>query len=463
MRRFVFLVLVLLGTIPAFSLRLTPLPEATLYPASAGALDRQGLVDLSLALSGVSSPAIPAYRAVLDRWSQDFLATDAATQAPAKRAEGLLLFLHSRLKGYSLTQTRIDVLVDKGTFNCVSSALVYMILGRDAGLDVQAVATSDHAFALVRVDGRDVDVETTTAHGFDPGTKTEFTNSFGQTGFVYVPPGNYNKRRTITDRQLLGLLVQNRMADYQRVGQPEESVGPAIDRWTIEGTPEAFTTLTAGFTNYGAWLNARREYSKGLDLVDKMVAVTGPVPEAKALAWAFLNNAVNGLLDRQDWAGAQALTVAWRNRDFLTEAQAAQTLALVADRQLTLAVKTLPPNQGAEKVDQAFAQGLIDAPRRQELLSYLYGQEVQKMAASQGARAAWSFLGTLPAEVRAFPALEKARSVYAYNWSVEVHNQFARTWNAGQKAEARKLLLDALNQLPDSDLLKRDLVLSQGN
>ena len=422
-------------------------------------------MDLALVLSGVQEPAQGPYEATLDRWATEFSTKVDPSSDEAQKAEALLQFLHTRMKGgYSLYQTRLDVLVDRGTFNCVSSALAYMILGRQVGLDIQAVATPDHAFALVVLsDGRQIDVETTTPYGFEPGKKTEFKNAFGQTGFVYVPPGNYAQRRTITDRQLLGLLVQNRMADFERAGQPEEAVGPAIDRWTIEGTTEAKKTLIDGFVNDASWLNSRREYLKGLDLVDKMVAWTGPVDEAKQLAWAFLNNHVNTLLDKQDFAGAQALTVAWKNRGFLTEAQATQTQGVIADRQLAVAVKTLPYAQAATLVDQGFSQGTIPASRRQELLTYLYGQEVQRVASVQGPQAAWTFLGTLPVEVQAYPSLAKARSVYAYNWSVEVHNRFAQLWNDGKKPDARKVLQDTLSLLPDSALLKRDLVLSQGN
>jgi len=415
-------------------------------------------------LSGAPPASLPAHRAVFERWSREFQAQADPAWDESRQAEALLLFLRGRWKGYATQQTRIDVLLDRGTYNCVSSALAYMILGRSVGLDVQAVATDDHAFALVRLaSGREVDVETTTPHGFDPGTKTEFTNSFGQTGFAYVPPGNYTRRRSIGDRQLLGLLVQNRMAEFQRSGQAENGVGPAIDRWTVEGSPEAFRTLVDGFMNYASWLNGRREYSKGLELVEKMVAWTGPVPEAKQLAWAFLNNHVNLLLERQDWAGAQALTVAWRSRGFLTEDQSAQTLAQVADRELTVAVKTLSPTLAAQKVERAFEQRALGAARRQELLAYLYGQEVQRLDSARGPQAAWTYLGSLPAEVQSLPALAKAREVYAYNWSVEVHNQFAKLWNAGKKSEARQLLRESLVLLPASSLLKKDLVLSQGD
>jgi len=461
MRLFVLFFTALIFSASVSALRLEPLPEASAWPAAGPPLDREGLISLSLTLSGAAPDAVAVYKAVLDRWDAEFQA-QATGWDEARRAENLLLFLHTHLKSYSTYQTRFDVLIDRGTFNCVSSALAYMILGRDAGLDVQAVATTDHAFALVHLkSGRDVDVETTTKYGFDPGTKTEFTNSFGQTGFVYVPPGNYSQRHPVNDRQLLGLLVQNRMAEFQRSGEPEEGVGPAIDRWTFEATPEAFRTLVDGFVNYASWLNGRRDYLKGLDLVDKMVVWTGQVPEAKQLAFAFLNNQVNLLLDRQDWAGAQALTVAWKNRGFLTEAQSSQTLTLIAASALSVAVKTLPPAQAAARIDDAFAQGSVNAARRQELLSFVYGQEVQRVASSQGARAAWAYLRSLPAEVQALPALAKASTVYAYNWSVDVHNRFARLWNDGKRDEARQLLKDSLATLPDSTLLKKDLSLSQ--
>ena len=324
MRRFLFVWTALVLTFPAIGLRLEPLPEAAAHPASGAPLDQDGLIELSLVLSGVPSPALSNYRATLDRWGAEFQAQMDPAWDEAKKAEAVLLALHSHLKAYSTYQTRIDVLIDEGTFNCVSSALAYMILGRGVGLDVQAVATADHAFALVRLtSGRNVDVETTTKYGFDPGNKVEFTNSFGQTGFVYVPPGNYSRRKTINDRQLLGLLVQNRMADFQSSGHPEEAVGPSIDRWIVEGTPEAFRTLVDGFVNYASWINGKKEYSRGLDLVDEMVGWTGPTDDAKQLAWAFLNNQVNLLLDQGDFAGAQALTATWRSRGFLTEAQLA--------------------------------------------------------------------------------------------------------------------------------------------
>lgn len=460
MRRLLFLGLTVFIALPLPALRLTPLPEVTGRPAGADlALD--DLIDLALVLSGAPSSAVPGYRERMAQWVGEVQAQTASIEDEETKAEAVLMALHGRLKAYSLYQTRLDVLADRGLYNCVSSALAYMILGRGVGLDIQAVATSDHAFALVRLaDGKEIDVETTTRHGFDPGTKNEFTNAFGQTGFVYVPPGNYNHRRTIGDRQLLGLLVQNRMADFQRAGRPDEAVGPAIDRWTLEGTPEAFTTLIEGFVNYGSWLNGRRDYAKGLALVEQMALWTGPAAETKNLAQAFVNNQINVLLDRQDFAGAQALTQDWKDRGFLAEAENRRNLEVIADRQLTAAAKALPWSQAADRVNQAWSQTLVSAARRQELLTYVYGQEVQRTAAARGALAAWTFLGTLPAEVQSWATLAKARDLYAHNAAVEAHNRFAQLWNDGSRDQARQVLEAALAIFPDNALLKKDLAMS---
>ena len=63
--------------------------------------------------------------------------------------EALLVFLHGPdgvLRKYRASQTRVDILLDEGSFNCVSSALVYYVLARGLGMAVGAVGTRDHAF-----------------------------------------------------------------------------------------------------------------------------------------------------------------------------------------------------------------------------------------------------------------------------------------------------------------------------
>jgi transglutaminase-like putative cysteine protease len=108
-----------------------------------------------------------------------------------ERAEYVLTWMHEHcLSRYAAQQSRIDTLLDNGRYNCVSSAVLYAVLARSAGITVSGVATRDHAFATVHIPGsegavEDIDVETTNKFGFDPGSRTEFHDQFGNTtGFA---------------------------------------------------------------------------------------------------------------------------------------------------------------------------------------------------------------------------------------------------------------------------------------
>ena len=71
--------------------------------------------------------------------------------------------------------------------------------------------------ASVLVNGQQIDVETTNPFGFNPGARKDFTDSFGKvTGFAYVPPGNYSDRRSIGEKELLSLILYNRVSEYVR-------------------------------------------------------------------------------------------------------------------------------------------------------------------------------------------------------------------------------------------------------
>ena len=123
------------------------------------------------------------------------------------KAEFILDYMHRNLlRSYSFTQTRVDIMLTNGRFNCVSSAALYTILCKSLGLQTSGVMTIDHAFVIVHIDSEDIDVETTNRNGFDPGRRREFHDEFGRlTGFAYVPPGSYRDRQTISTIELISL------------------------------------------------------------------------------------------------------------------------------------------------------------------------------------------------------------------------------------------------------------------
>ena len=113
-------------------------------------------------------------------------------------------------KGYSSNQTDVSVILDTGTFNCVSSATLYNILGRRLGLDVRAIEVPDHAFSILYDGTRHADVETTTASGFDPARdKAAQEKIEKQTGFRYIPDSHREQRREIGEAGLVAIIYYN--------------------------------------------------------------------------------------------------------------------------------------------------------------------------------------------------------------------------------------------------------------
>lgn len=75
---------------------------------------------------------------------------------------------HSELVyGYDIEQSKVSAIFQDGKFNCISSAILYMILARYFDLDVQGVVTTQHAFVQINAPrGRPIEVETTSKRGY---------------------------------------------------------------------------------------------------------------------------------------------------------------------------------------------------------------------------------------------------------------------------------------------------------
>jgi hypothetical protein len=159
----------------------------------------------------------------------------ALPKTAKERAEFILGFMHKKLlKSYSHYQTKIGALLSNGRYNCVSSAVLYMILCRSAGLYVRGVMTKDHAFTVLHTGESDIDVETTNLYGFDPGSRKEFSDHFGRvTGFAYVPVHNYRDRQTIGQIELVSLILNNRIANLESGGNYTDAIPVAVDRTAL--------------------------------------------------------------------------------------------------------------------------------------------------------------------------------------------------------------------------------------
>ena len=74
---------------------------------------------------------------------------------------------HTELQGYKSDQSQLSRVFSDKTYNCTSSALLYLILARYFGLAVEAVILPSHVFVqLTLPTGQKLDIETTSKTGF---------------------------------------------------------------------------------------------------------------------------------------------------------------------------------------------------------------------------------------------------------------------------------------------------------
>ncbi len=117
-------------------------------------------------------------------------------------------FLHADqrapLAGYDADQSRLSELMRSGVYNCISSALLYLVLAETAGLTSAGVIMPSHAYVQITLpDGHVADVETTAADGFDVVRDQAFfsrqaSDWFASRRLVVPSFADYEQRRVVS-------------------------------------------------------------------------------------------------------------------------------------------------------------------------------------------------------------------------------------------------------------------------
>ncbi|HTP57448.1 MAG TPA: hypothetical protein VMM82_00935, partial [Spirochaetia bacterium] len=288
---------------------LVPLPLSQQLSTVREPLPVETIVDASLEFSGASDASAAEAKDKLIGLLRRFRDEVKDVTEQAALGEKALVFLHRNLlTSYAVLQTRVDTALDTGVFNCVSSAVLYMIVARSVGLSVGGVRTSDHAFCSVLVDGQQVDVETTNPDGFNPGAKKEFTDSFGKvTGFRYVPPGHYADRRAIGEKELLSLILYNRVSEYGDSRFFKDALQPAVSAYALVGSDEMRALMGIAFTNFVSSLGMRQEYPQAVQFMDAVKASFGGTVDLGQPRRDMYHNWVVSLIDTNSILDADAL------------------------------------------------------------------------------------------------------------------------------------------------------------
>ncbi|MGB4571230.1 MAG: hypothetical protein WBH97_00235, partial [Rectinemataceae bacterium] len=276
------------------------------------------MVRASLIMSGASSSALPGYESRLASLLRTVADGSSGAKTEGARAEAALTKLHTLVfRSYSEYASSITGVLDTGVYNCLSSALFYHFALRTMGIESKGVETVDHAFCLVRADGREIDVETTTVYGFDPGTKKEFTDVFSKkSGYTYVPPGDYARRKTIGDKAFLGLLASNFVAEAEKkapseTSDPEgalrtatEALKHALDGYAIRNDAEGRALLDGRIGNFVVVLFAAKRWDDAAGFVAAAEKALGADAATSSLRVKAGYNLSISLNERSDEEGA---------------------------------------------------------------------------------------------------------------------------------------------------------------
>ena len=395
-----------------------------------------------------------------------------------EKAEYILTFMHANfLRIYSIYQTRVDTIFSNGRFNCVSSAVLYMILCKSAGINSSGVMTRDHAFVTVHINGEDIDVETTNRFGFDPGNRREFHDELGRvTGFSYVPAQNYRDRQTITQIELISLIMNNRVAELERANRYAEAVPLSIDRFALlsgasladEGilpTGVIFSDPRADLidrlVNYGAFLlRAAREEAA----LEWALAASEIYPETERWAefsLAAINNRIARLMRERRAQDARIFLE--NNRALIPAENYTQFDTALTDSELYTMANQVNSAAEAElvlaAVEQALNTGRMEQRRADELITFT----VMKIAASLSAppqrdwREAIQYLEAAISRYGENRDFQQAVQTYWNNIATDYHNRFAAEWNRRNYEEAERILNEGLEEFPTNRQLLADM------
>ncbi|MDR3139754.1 MAG: hypothetical protein LBT95_08805 [Treponema sp.] len=443
----------------------------------AGILSWQDLAEISLWASGAAERSPAGGRLSRSGFGEqirgvveELHASQALPENPRERGEYILTFMHRRLlKSYVERQTRLDIILSDGRYNCVSSAVLYMILAVSAGLEAEGVMTRDHAFVTVRVGREFIDVETTNPYGFDPGSRREFHDGFGRvTGFVYVPARNYRERFPITQLELISLILSNRIAELESRNRFDEAVPLAADRAALlsgrsRNRDTAFFTdpekdLLDRLFNYGSSLIRAGKDDDALRWAD---LAEGKYPGDKRwreFRYAAMNNILVKLLRNQRIGEARETLHLNMSSLNPSHFDTLDTLILDAElTQLTAGIKTLDEAKAAlEIINNVQPRSPLPPGRKEDLRTFALLKEGEFLAAEKGWREAANFIEGVIGQYGSDPKLENGLRVFYSNRVAELHNTFADLYNHGRMEEARAIISAALEEFPDNRQLITD-------
>lgn len=381
----------------------------------AAEIPAEPFVRASLLASGADSAAIEQCAERLENLWQEVLPQANEFDGVEERADALLFFVCQKiLSKYDFYQTRVDLAMESGVYNCVSSAVLFMYFCKRAGIPVIANESPRHAFCTIFDGPNKIDVETTNPYGVNPGKRRNETLGSGKTKWITVPAKDYAGRHQIDDRRLIGIIYGNRISQLQRKKRDDQTVGLAVDAYEVQGrSPAARNDLDSCVANASAALARAGKEEEAIALLKNAEEIFGPSDLWTNRISTNYYNLVLGTINNRPFGEALAQVEA--NKDNLSQKDYA------------------------------------------ELKEYAYLTGAQEWAKKMDWRAAIRIAQEGLAAIPQSKRLMNNKNVYAQNLAVDFHNEAVDLFNAGKKDEAAAKIRAGLAEVPENKILLNDL------
>jgi hypothetical protein len=222
----------------------------------------------------------------------------------------------SELGSYQFEQARLTGIFTSGRYNCLSSALLYVVLARAFELPVRGVVVPTHVFVEMGPPGAKVfEIETTSDTGFDwvhdaRFYKEEAATWSGNRGLRPVTLAEYEHRKIVEPYQLVALAMRDARSGGDKDRPRLRELASLVDPEDADAQRERLQLTineSVELYNAGAWRTMARLYDVVSPAVDAVAARTRDAKTGELASWAGWNYAhALMIIGRTDEAMARA-------------------------------------------------------------------------------------------------------------------------------------------------------------
>ncbi|MFA6938284.1 MAG: hypothetical protein WCQ67_08640 [Treponema sp.] len=370
-------------------------------------------------------------------------------------AEYALNFLYEKLfTSYSINQTKVNVTINSGIYNCVSSTIIYMYFIKSLGITVSAVETPKHSFCTLSFEDKQIDVETTNPYGFNPGVKKDISTNTNQKKYAVVPAKDYYGRKDIDDNRIMALIYNNRIAALQKQKNDKVTIPLAIDAMKLQNYSEpSISTFQMCVLNTAIDLSLIGKNEEGIDVVLTASEKFGNCKLYSSYIEASVGKIINAQQKNNQYE--DSFSTLEKYKSYIGEEYYSELLNGITINFLNYKITNSTFEDSYNSIKEK--RNSISNKDYEKLLSLSYCYEAEKISKDSGYIEAWKFLEKSNVELTNNYSINNQIKVYKQNYAITVHNKAAKLVNDGDKSFAKKEILLGLENVSDSSILQNDL------